>query len=149
MSIKVFAKKAYEFNSPKGERAVTVPLGICPLPDWAREDPMFKAAQATGNIEIISSKEQEKRAENGDPNPELVELRALAVELGVPRANQMGVDKLKAAIAEKQKGGGDKTLGEMNLAELTECAAKNSIDITGLTTEDEIRARIKESAPKE
>ncbi|WP_035213386.1 hypothetical protein [Desulfitobacterium hafniense] len=60
MSIRVFAKKAFEFSNgevdAKGVRvtAKTRPLDFAELPDWAEKDPLFGWAQADGDLEVIS-----------------------------------------------------------------------------------------------
>lgn len=138
--IRIYAKKAYEFKNADGDTFSCPHSYIGPAPAWVKSDDLFKLAQKSGNIEEITTREDEKRAEGGGSDPELDSLRVHGKALGIQRVSQLGKDKLIAAIAEK--------LGAMDLAALTEYAGKSSIDISELTTEDEIRACVKESMPK-
>jgi len=71
MAIRVFSKKAFQFNRrvekdglmQSVEKATTLPLAFCELPDWVEKDPLFMWAQQDGDIEVISSKADEKQAE--------------------------------------------------------------------------------------
>jgi hypothetical protein len=69
--MRVFAKKAFEFSRREkkdgmmvvAEKATTLPLSFCDLPDWVANDPMFEWARADGDIEIIQNKADEKTSE--------------------------------------------------------------------------------------
>ena len=63
--MRIFAKKALRFRG--GDKAVSVAaLSFADVPDWVRKDPLFGLATQEGTIEIITSKADERKAENGE-----------------------------------------------------------------------------------
>lgn len=69
---------------------------------WRRPgDVLEKVPDEIAN-QMVSQDVAEIISVSDEPPAELQYLRARAHELGVPRANQMGEEKLKVAIAEKE-----------------------------------------------
>jgi len=64
----VFTKRAYEFRNPKTNETVQSAFsGFTTVPDWVRDDPMFKLGCKSGRIKVVENDEQKKDLEN-DPN---------------------------------------------------------------------------------
>lgn len=158
--LKIYTKRAFEFRNPKtGQTVQTSFMGFTTVEDWVREDPMFIMGTKTGSIAIVQNTEQQKVLENGgDPDPELIELRARGAELKISRAPQMGKEKLKAAIAEAEAklAGNPPTgtqasnqkpdlLADMGTDSLRQFAESNGIDISTVAEDasaDDLRAAI-------
>jgi hypothetical protein len=152
---RIYTKRVFEFKrsaaDKTSERVQTAFMGFTTVPDWVRHDPMFKQGIKTGSIQEIKSAEQQKAVENGGGDePTLEQLRARAAELKVPRASQLGMDKLKAAIAEAEAKltPSPDLLADMDADALRQYAASNKIDLTGVAedaTADELRQTIKDA----
>ena len=71
MSIRIISSRKFRFYSPDRQENIVVEGKniISTVPDWAVEDGTFQAARAAGLIQILSSKQELKQAEN---NPEKV-----------------------------------------------------------------------------
>lgn len=65
--MRVFSKKTYQFDHPAGtEPAVIVQMqSFADVPDWVSESTMYTLASATGDVEQIGSKQDEKATETG------------------------------------------------------------------------------------
>ena len=145
---KIFTRRCFGFRNPKtGEKVTTAFMGFTPVPDWVRDQPMYKQGVNTGSIEVIQSVEQQKELENSGETNKLAELRARAVELKIPRATQLGEGKLLAAITEAEaKLNPPDLLADMDADELRQFAKSNEIDISGVAegaSVDDLRAAIK------
>ena len=71
MSIRIISSRKFRFYSPDRQENIVVEGKniISTVPDWAVNDGTFQAARAAGLIQILSSKQELKQAEN---NPEKV-----------------------------------------------------------------------------
>ena len=69
MSIRIISSRKFRFYSPDRQENIVVEGNniISTVPDWAVKDGTFQAARAAGLIQILSSKQELKQAEN---NPE-------------------------------------------------------------------------------
>lgn len=69
MSIRIISSRKFRFYNPDRSDNVVVEGKniISTVPDWALQDGTFQAARAAGLIQILSSRQEEKVAEN---NPE-------------------------------------------------------------------------------
>jgi hypothetical protein len=151
---KIYTKRAFEFKNAKtGERVQTTFMGFSVVPDWAREDPMFKVGIKTGSVQLIQNAEQQKALDGGGEEAELTELRARAVELKIPRASQMGIPKLKEAIAaaeaKRKTEDPPDLLAGMDETELRQFAESNGIDLADVAegaSADDLRAAIKSAS---
>lgn len=147
MMFKIYTKRVFEFHNRKtGQKIVSSFMGFTAVDDWVRDDPMFQMGLKTGSISIIENTAQQTVLENGgDPNPELTELRAIAAELKIPRASQMGVEKLKTAIAAAKAQRGSSEPAGLDADTLRKYAEENSIDISALSADasaNELRTAI-------
>ena len=103
----IIAKKAYRFARYKGrERIQTFDVQrslVIDIPDWVLEDPMFKAAKACGNINILQTRK--------DSHMDVVDaVMAEAKSLGIANPGNMTLDQLQRAIEDARKladGGND------------------------------------------
>jgi len=97
--MKIYTKRAFEFrNHTTQETVQTAFMGFTVVPDWVRNDLMFRQGVSTGSISVIETAAQQKALENGVEDTELTDLRARGKELGIKNASQMGKEKLKAAV---------------------------------------------------
>ena len=71
MSIRIISSRKFRFYSPDRQENIIIEVNniISTVPDWAVNDGTFQAARAAGLIQILSSKQELKQAEN---NPEKV-----------------------------------------------------------------------------
>ena len=71
MSIRIISSRKFRFYSPDRQENIVVEGKniISTVPDWAVKDGTFQAARAAGLIQILSSRQELKQAEN---NPEEV-----------------------------------------------------------------------------
>ena len=69
--MRIFAKKAFQFDHPAGEvEPVKVQMqSFADVPDWVAESTMYKLASSAGEITVIESKQDEIAAESGAGKP--------------------------------------------------------------------------------
>lgn len=67
---RVFAKKRLEFkNRDTGDTAATSIMDFCDLPDWAAQDPLYRWAKASGDLEELGEKKARKAKELTESEP--------------------------------------------------------------------------------
>jgi len=96
----IIAKKSYRFAFYKGrERVKTFDVQrnlVVTVPEWVKDDPMFVAAKACGNISILES--------HKDAHMDVVDaVMAEAKSLGIPNPGNMTLDQLQRAIEDARK----------------------------------------------
>ena len=119
------------------------------VPQWVEEHWYFKKMCEGKSITAIVSSKDKDMAKAMDGDTELTELRARATELKIPRASQMGKEKLTAAIAEAEAKLKPDLLAGMDADALRQWAESNQIDISGVPEDanaDDIRDAIKAAA---
>lgn len=78
--MRIFTKKAFEFKNTEGGTFVTTPLSIEDAPDWIVADPLFGWAKEDGNLQVIESKQDEKKVENDATNAPPADINAAGAE---------------------------------------------------------------------
>ena len=156
-------KKAFKINADtKTQLSFEAKAGwIGEVPQWVEEHWYFKALCKDGTVTaIVSSRDKDiqdvtdpKQPDGGNTgDAELDALRARAAELKIPRASQLGKDKLTAAIAVAEaKLQPPDLLAGMDATALREFATSNNIDISCVAEDisaDDLRAVIKAGAQK-
>ena len=153
-------KKAFKINAEtKNGLSFEAKAGwIGEVPNWVEEHWFFKALCKDGTVTaIVSTRDKDiqdaleqppsDNDNGGSGDAELDALRARAAELKIPRATQMGKDKLLVAISEAQaKLQPPDLLAGMDEAALREFAASNNIDISSVAegaSADDLRTAIK------
>jgi post-segregation antitoxin (ccd killing protein) len=143
-------KKSFRIKSDNGTVFEARAGWIGEIPKWVEEHWFFKGLCKDGSVTaIVSTKDKDIDPDDGDD--ELAALRARALELKVPRATQLGKEKLTAAIAEAEAKQKPDLLAEMDVDALRQFAESNKIDISGVAetaSADELRDAIK-AASKE
>lgn len=109
---KIYSYKAFKFERKEGGNTVdkvdVPPMTFTSVPDWVRKTALFKWAADEGSIVETKGKAEE----NTEPS-ELDQLKARAKELKVKSYGNMGIQRLREAIAEAEaeleSGNGDNT----------------------------------------
>ena len=97
----ITSKRTLEFTNHQTQERFLIPnhyLGE--VPDWVTLQWPFKAAVKDATITFVG--QSDSPASPASVDYELLELREQAKALDIPRAGQLGKEKLKAAIAEKK-----------------------------------------------
>lgn len=63
--MRIFVKKAFEFTNKEGGSVQTAPLSFADVPDWVKEDNIFKWGVDDGDIELVADKNDESDIEKG------------------------------------------------------------------------------------
>lgn len=141
-------KKSFKVKADNGTEFEVRAGWIGEVPKWVEDHWYFKALCKDGSVTaIVSTKDKDATPEDD----ELKELRARAAELKIPRATQLGKDKLTAAIAEAEAKLNADPLAGMDATALRQYAESEKVDISGVpetASADEIRDAIK-AAPKQ
>jgi hypothetical protein len=103
----IIAKKAFRFKLRDKDTKKVIqtaevrPQIITNVPEWVRNDDLFKLAVKDESITFVENAKTQTPQNNADE--ELAALRARAVELQIPRAGQLGRERLVAAITEAEE----------------------------------------------
>ncbi len=101
--MRIFTKKAFQFEKQNVASVVTKAMAFQEVPDWVKDTLLFKLALKDGSIQVIANTKQQKELENNGMTEEEKELREQAKQLDIKKWQTLGIDKLKKAIEEKQK----------------------------------------------
>jgi hypothetical protein len=67
--MRIFARKAFEFENSDGEKVTVNMASFATIPDWAEKTPIFALALKDESIVVITNKEDEKKVEVAPENP--------------------------------------------------------------------------------
>lgn len=67
--MRLFARKAFEFENSDGEKAKVRMASFETVPDWVEKTPLFALALKDESIVVITNKEDEKKVEVAPENP--------------------------------------------------------------------------------
>jgi hypothetical protein len=147
----IATRKSFKVKSDNGTLFEARAGWIGEIPKWVEAHWYFKALCADGSVTAIISKQDKDIAAAQENDAELAALRTRAAELKVPRATQLGKERLIAAIAEAEAKQKSDLLAEMDDVALRKFAESNKIDISNVPKDasaDELRDAIK-AASKE
>lgn len=110
-NFKIYSYKAYKFERKEAGKTVesvdVPPLAFSTVPSWVRNSALFNWALKEESIVVVEAKSTEK---NTAPS-ELEQLKARAKELGIKGYSNLGIQKLREAVAnaEAEKENGEKS----------------------------------------
>ena len=124
----IISKRAFRFNLRDEKKNIVQTAQVRPgiitqVPGWVKDDDLFKLAKKDGNITFVDTTTSQKDETPQGADNELLELRARAAELNIPRAGQLGRERLLAAIAEVEEAD-KKAKAEAEERERAEAEAK-------------------------
>lgn len=101
--MRIFTKKAFQFEKQNMSTITTKAMTFQDVPDWVKNTLLFELALKDGSVQVIADTKQQKELENDGMTEEEKELREQAKQLDIKKWQTLGITKLKKEIAEKQK----------------------------------------------
>ncbi len=101
--MRIFTKKAFQFEKQNVPPVITKAMAFQDVPDWVKDTLLFKLALKDGSVQVLADTKQQKELENDGMTEEEKELREQAKQLDIKKWQTLGITKLKKEIAEKQK----------------------------------------------
>ncbi len=115
MNVRIIAKKAYEFktdDTPDKVLKVKVdPFVVTSVPDWVIKTDLFKLAQKSGNVELMSDITQEMSLS------EIEELQELAKFYNIKNYKNMKLATLKEKVADAKAKAEEQTTNGVHSGE--------------------------------
>lgn len=104
--IKIYSYKAYKFEKKESGKTVETvnvpPLVFSTVPEWVKKTALFNWALSDGSVVLVGDKEEKNTAPS-----ELEQLKAKAKELGIKGYSNMGIQKLREAVAKAETSDGE------------------------------------------
>lgn len=101
--MRIFTKKAFQFEKQNVAPVITKAAAFQDVPDWVKNTLLFELALKDGSIQVLADMKQQKELENDGMTQEEKELREQAKQLDIKKWQTLGISKLKKEIEEKQK----------------------------------------------
>ena len=96
--MRIFTKKAFQFEKQNVPPVITKAMAFQNVPDWVKNTLLFELALKDGSVQVLADTKQQKELENDGMTEEEKELREQAKQLDIKKWQTLGITKLKKKL---------------------------------------------------